>query len=466
MANLFDLSPEQQKEKIKSIVNEAVKKNNEQIQLLEKEKSSLKNQEEEDKYYMGLSGDPELSIDYLGGSIISLLSDILEGFGEVTKRLKEDLAKNPQRGGAPGEEEESAEQKIQKQADNLNQLIGEAQRQIEKLKTDVVSSKSLGPGTMEGEFKKGLGKAKNMGIAAFKTGVKWSEEFINDMIDLSMELSGQGKILETPLDQLSPELNKKLLVIAGVLKELSTNPATREAIREIAEAIGISIIEIMEQIKPELDKVTDEAIAMIDQVAEKSARGTMATGVSVAQAFLAEIPWVGGIIDFFLAIGKGFNSLMEVAKTFSDKGGDLAVKNAKLAKGTEESLKAGIDRIETAVDKAKNTLNEVQEKKEIPTTGDIKTSTTTTSVNKIIPEEQKKESLEEDKTKVGGGKTEYTPNKQIKNKIQKAGKRLRKTLKIFNKTLPKMRYSLKQNNKRNAKKSQKNKKKYTRKHIV
>jgi hypothetical protein len=222
----------------------------------------------------------------------------------------------------------------------------------------------------------------------------------------------------------------------------------------------------MEQIKPELDKVTDEAIAMIDQVAEKSARGTMATGVSVAQAFLAEIPWVGGIIDFFLAIGKGFNSLMEVAKTFSDKGGDLAVKNAKLAKGTEESLKAGIDRIETAVDKAKNTLNEVQEKKEIPTTGDIKTPTTSTSVNKMIPEEQKKKSLEEDRTKVGGGKTEYTPNKQIKNKIQKAGKRLRKTLKIFNKTLPKMRYSLKRNNKRNAKKSQKNKKKYTRKHIV
>jgi hypothetical protein len=465
MANLFDLSPEQQKEKIKSIVNEAVKKNNEQIQLLEKEKSSLKNQEEEDKYYMGLSGDPELSIDYLGGSIISLLSDILEGFGEVTKRLKEDLAKNPQRGGALGGEEESAEQKIQKQADNLNQLIGEAQRQIEKLKTDVVSSKSLGPGTMEGEFKKGLGKAKNMGIAAFKTGVKWSEEFINDMIDLSMELSGQGKILETPLDQLSPELNKKLLVIAGVLKELSTNPATREAIREIAEAIGISMIEIMEQIKPELDKVTDEAIAMIDQVAEKSARGTMATGVSVAQAFLAEIPWVGGIIDFFLAIGKGFNSLMEVAKTFSDKGGDLAVKNAKLAKGTEESLKAGIDRIETAVNKAKNTLNEVQEKKEISTTEDIKTN-----VKEKTPEERDQEaneSLSKDSTKVGGSrKSEYTPNKQIKNKIQKAGKRLRKTLKMFNKTLPKMRYSLKQNNKRNAKKSQKNKKKYTRKHIV
>ena len=192
----------------------------------------------------------------------------------------------------------------------------------------------------------------------------------------------------------------------------------------------------MEQIKPELDKVTDEAIAMIDQVAEKSARGTMATGVSVAQAFLAEIPWVGGIIDFFLAIGKGFNSLMEVAKTFSDKGGKLAVSNAKLAKGTEESLKAGIDRIETAVNKAKNTLNEVQKGSSLPTLQN------------------------------GGNKTEYTPNKRITNNIQKAGKRLRKTLKIFNKTLPKMRYSLKQNNKRNAKKSQKNKKKYTRKYIV
>ena len=94
MANLLDLPPEQQKEKIKSIINEAIKKNSEQIQLLEKENISLKNQEETGKFYMALSKDPELSLSYLGGSIISILTDILAGFGEVSKQIKEDLEKN------------------------------------------------------------------------------------------------------------------------------------------------------------------------------------------------------------------------------------------------------------------------------------------------------------------------------------------------------------------------------------
>ena len=49
-----------------------------------------------------------------------------------------------------------------------------------------VSSKSLGPGTIKSEFNRGLDKAKNMGIAILKTGVKWSEEFVNEMLDLKL----------------------------------------------------------------------------------------------------------------------------------------------------------------------------------------------------------------------------------------------------------------------------------------
>ena len=468
MANLLDLSPEEQKEKIKSIINEAIKKNSEQIQLLEKENSSLKNQEETGKFYMALSKDPELSLSYLGGSIISILTDILAGFGEVSKQIKEDLEKKPQGGGANGEGQESVEEKIKKEADNLNSLIGEAQRQLKKY--EEVSPKSLGPGTVKGELNKGLDEAKNIGIALFKTGVKWSEKFVNEMLDLSMEASGEGKILDTPLDELSPELNKKLLLLAGVLKELSTNPATKEAVREIAEAVGTSMVEIMEQIKPQLEKVTDEALELLENVGEKSARGATATGVSVAQAVLAEIPWVGGIIDFFLALGKGFNALMEVAKTFSDKGGKLAVSNAKAIKGSEDSVRAGIERIQTAVESAKKTLEEAQKGPSLPTTSDIKTPTTSdikTPTTLDIKTPTRSDISQGNSQFRGGGSTrDYIPNKQINKKIQKAGKRLRKTLKLFNKTLPKMNYSLKQNNKRRAKKSQKNKKKYTHKHIV
>jgi uncharacterized protein YneF (UPF0154 family) len=438
MDNLLDLSPEQQKEKIKNIITEVIKKKNDKIELLQKEIESLRNQEETDKYYMKLSKKPEISINYIGGAFVSLLSDIIVGFAEASKQIQKDFKSRPQIGGTTEEEV----QKIQKESANLNSLIGELERLLKKY--EEVSSKSLGPGTVQSQFKDGLNNAKNMGIAILKTGVKWSEEFINEMLNLSMDLSGEKNILDTPIDELSPELNKKVLLLAAILKELSENPATKEAVREIAEAIGTSLIEIMEEIKPELDKVSDEAVEMVDQVAVKSARGAMATGVSVAQAVLAEIPWIGGLIDFFLALGKGFNAFMEVGRTFSDKGGELAISNAKVIKGTEDSVNEGIERIKASVEKAKKTLQEAQKEPSLPSTPDINN---------------------EGNIQRAGGK-EYIPDKKIRNKIQKAGKRLGKTLKIFNKTLPKMNYSLKQNNKRKAKKSQKNKKKYTRKYLV
>jgi hypothetical protein len=280
---------------------------------------------------------------------------------------------------------------------------------------------------------------------------------------LTLSATGQKKILDTPLDELSPQLNKQLIVLAGVLKELATNPATREAIKEIAEAIGITIIEIMEEIKPQLEKVTDEGLEMLDQVSEKAARGSVATGISVAQAVLAEIPWVGGIIDFFLAIGKGFNSLMEVFKTFSDKGGKLAVTNAKVVKGTEDKVEAGIDRIETAVNNAEDKLKEVQDvtKGEVPElkAPELKAPELKAPMPSINQTTKQPSKIQ----KAGGKQIEYIPDKRIRNKIQKAGNRLKRTLKIFNKTLPKMKYSLKNNKKRHMKKSKKHNKRYSRK---
>jgi hypothetical protein len=151
--NLLDLPPEQQKEKIKSIITEAIKKNNEKINSLKKENIVLQNQETQDKYYIASSKEPELSIDYLGGAITNILSDILIGFAEVNKQIKEDLEKKPvQKGGGNGEEE--TRQKIKEESDNLNSLIGEAERQLKKYQE--VSSKSLGPGTVKSEFNKGL----------------------------------------------------------------------------------------------------------------------------------------------------------------------------------------------------------------------------------------------------------------------------------------------------------------------
>ena len=89
------------------------------------------------------------------------------------------------------------------------------------------------------------------------------------MIELGMALTGEAQILNTPVDELSPELNKKILLLAGLLKEVSENPATREAVKEIAQAIAITIIEILDEIRPAVNEVTDKTLEMLDEVSMK-----------------------------------------------------------------------------------------------------------------------------------------------------------------------------------------------------
>jgi len=468
MSKLLDLEPEVKEQKIKSVIKSSIMSKQEQLEKINKEIELLNKQEKDKVYYVE---NPTISVGY---AILTLFSDVLDGYSDAIKTMKKEIDEPKVMVGGVGEEGEksieNSKEQLKVQADKLEELIKQAKDEIEKLKQKgpSVSSGKKFTNDAQGQFNKALDRSKDIGIAMFKTGVKWSEEFISDIIELTLSATGQKKILDTPLDELSPQLNKQLIVLAGVLKELATNPATREAIKEIAEAIGITIIEIMEEIKPQLEKVTDEGLEMLDQVSEKAARGSVATGISVAQAVLAEIPWVGGIIDFFLAIGKGFNSLMEVFKTFSDKGGKLAVTNAKVVKGTEDKVEAGIDRIETAVNNAEDKLKEVQDvtKGEVPElkapelkAPELKAPELKAPMPSINQTTKQPSKIQ----KAGGKQIEYIPDKRIRNKIQKAGNRLKRTLKIFNKTLPKMKYSLKNNKKRHMKKSKKHNKRYSRK---
>ena len=104
-------------------------------------------------------------------------------------------------------------------------------------------------------------------------------------MDLSLDAMGDSDIANASWEELSPELNKKIVLLAGVLKELSENPATKEAVKEIAQAVAITMIEIMKEIEPELNKIADQGIEMMDEVATKSVRGATSTAISVAQAF-------------------------------------------------------------------------------------------------------------------------------------------------------------------------------------
>jgi len=420
--------------KINGVLDIAIENRENKVKKIEQEIESVKEQKGSGVYYTEMSDKDESSIETFGWAFVTIIGDILSGFSDAAKKIK--WKADAIRG-------DSNAKVISEQADKLGKIVGKVQEKTSELvekvdglykgganplsettddETTDDNTSSLGNENRQEDDSlttlslvdsaKSIGSEtashiKDIGIASVKTGIQWSADFINDMIEMGMELTGKAKILDTPVDELSPELNKNILLLAGLLKEVSENPATREAVKEIAQAIAITIIEILDEIRPAVNEVTDKTLEMLDEVSMKSVRGATATGISVAQAFIAEIPWVGGIIDMMLAIGKGFNVLMEAFQIIVDKGGPIGIKGIQTAVDTKQTVERGVDRIESAASSAMDA---------------IKLDTT--------QESQQQGGL-------------YIPNKQLNSKIHRGGKRLRKTMKIFSSTLPMLKFSCK-----------------------
>jgi len=429
MINLSDVpNPD---EKIKEVLKQAIKNRENRIKKINSQIDSIKKQDADGNIFVPLKQDPEFNVKYVGTAIITIIGDVLYGFGKGVELMKEGIDKQTGGQSTTGDKKEISKENVKNNTNKLSQVIDKAKTKANYQSLGVDANDTLN---------KSYAEAQRLGKTAFKTGLKWTEEFINMMIDLSLEMTGESKIGDTPWQELSPQLNKKLVLIAGLLKELSENPATREAVKEIAQAIAVTMIEIMKEIRPELDKVTDQALVMLDDVSEKAIRGAAKTGLSVIQAFVAEVPFWGGIVDFIIAIGKGFNAVMETYKVFVTKSSPMMVDTAKGYVKTEDTIEKGKDRITTAYDKAADTLKEAKD------------------VEKNIGGEVSKvDSIEKNKTPMKGGM--FSPDKKLKNKILKGGKRLKRTMKLFQDTVPRVRYSHKNRIHKNDK-SRRNKRKH------
>ena len=495
MNDLFDVSNPD--EKINNILKEAVKTRQGDIKTLHSEIDSIEKQEADDIIFTPLSKDPEdnLTPQYVASAVATLIGDTLMGFHKGVQKIKEDASADAnadasadaeQRGGKvnatkadknKADKTKPSADNIKTQADNLAQLMEKAAqkaKQIAKETTQNIksSSSSLGVDNRTA-LQDSYSKVSKLGHEAFKTGLLWTEKFINMMVDLSLDSLGQGDINNTSWEKLSPELNKKVVLFAGVLKELSENPATREAVKEIAQAVAISMLEIMEEIKPELNKITDEALEMLDEMATKSVKGATRTAMGVAQSFIAVIPWIGGMINFVLAIGKGFNALMEVYKIYMYRSTDMGIQGVQTYIKTENTINKGKNRIEGAYDDAMNKIKESQNKigdavaetkSKIPTVP--KMDVPKVDVPKMdVPKLDVPKTSVETKKEMKGGKDRFIPNKNIGNKIIKGGKRLHKTMKLFHKTVPRIKFTHRNKIYKHHKnrKSRRNKQKYTRK---
>jgi len=441
LLNGLNLSnPDENTEKnIKDIVNTAILEKQNAIKRSNAELDNLNQQEQSGVYDMPIDTNTGSNIHIIAVAILTILSDMLHGFQEATKYMKDDaVAIENDNGRIDGLNSNVIVKmggSIKAQADVLTRLISGANKQINKLIGGVGPSTGPSQGTVganavgaetadtslgeEGKqlAMKTLHVMKDIGEFGLKMGIKWYGDVMVKLVDTVMDLTGEEDILNTPIDKLSPELNKKILVLAGVLKGVSTNPVTKQAVKEIAQSVAITMIEVLKEIRPEVNKVADQGTEMLEEVSEKFVTGATGTGISVIQAFLAEIPWVGGIIDLFIAIGKGFNTLAKTYKVFVDKSGKMVVTSAQTIKNTEDTAMKGKDRIMSAVENVTNTINAEKQDSVVPTgnaTANMAGGMASGNTNILIG--------------------------RINSKIKRSDKRLRKTMKLFSETLPNLKF--------------------------
>jgi len=408
---------------IKELIQTFIKNKNRSLQetndSMTKEINSLKTQEQSGNYFIPLTTEPTFTTKYIGLAIISILGDIIDGIGEATNQIKEKVVelKNTQdatmRGGADDDNvdantvnADTDPQKIESMADNLSKLIVEAKGIISNIEDTLntkIPSNSYSSSNLLGY---GLNEANKIGKMAINTGIQTSERIINYIIDFVLDFTGNNNLADKTWQELSPELNKKLILFAAVLKELSENPATKEAIKEIAKVVAVSVVEWMKEIKPDVDMITDQTITMLKEIANKSVHGATSTSISVLQAFLAEIPFVGGILDLTIAIGKGFNALMKVFNVFVSRFSPIGIKGAETIVNTADKLGALKSKIEDETDKISQMVKEQRA---------------------VTPSQQ-------------GGQYMKRNNGRYRSGIMKSNKRIHKTMKLFHATLPRMKY--------------------------
>lgn len=443
LLNGLNLSnPDENTEKnIKDIVNTAILEKQNAIKRSNAELDNLNQQEQSGVYDMPIDTNTGSNIHIIAVAILTILSDMLHGFQEATKYMKDDAVAiendNDRMDGLNRNVIVKMGGSIKAQADVLTRLISGANKQINNLIGGV--GPSTGPSTGSGQETVGAETAdtslgeegkqlamktlhvmKDIGEFGLKMGIKWYGDVMVKLVDTVMELTGEEDILNTPIDKLSPELNKKILVLAGVLKGVSTNPVTKQAVKEIAQAVAVTMVEVLKEIRPEVNKVADQGTEMLEEVSEKFVAGATGTGISVIQSFLAEIPFVGGMIDLFIAIGKGFNTLAKTYKVFVDKSGKMVVTSAQTIKNTEDTAMKGKDRIMSAVENVTNTINAEKQDSVVPTGS----GNASGNVNMAG----------------GAAIAKSVLIARINSKIRNSDKRLRKTLKFFNETLPKMKF--------------------------
>ena len=185
-----------------------------------------------------------------------------------------------------------------------------------------------------------------------------------------------GKTLHTALSETETQLGftrkneiEKIDLLTKILNISSKDPAMKEAIKKLADAGADSFVIILKDIEPEIIKVSNQIRETITKTADKSIRGVVSSGLSIAQAAVAEVPVVGGVVDLLIAAGKSFNNLMAVVLTLTENSGKVAISSADTIVKAKEAFMKGEEKLSAGISSFKDAITGVVGK-----LGDLETS--------------------------------------------------------------------------------------------
>ena len=95
-----------------------------------------------------------------------------------------------------------------------------------------------------------------------------------------------------------------------ILGKMTRDPQVQKALKDMAEELSILGIQMLDTMKPTIDRMTDRSIETLNRTATRGAKGIMNTGMNIIEALLGEIPVAGGIIALVMAFLRGFNTAM------------------------------------------------------------------------------------------------------------------------------------------------------------
>ena len=421
-----------------------------------------------------------------------LLTAIIEGIGEATTQIKKASKQVNKSSSQSGGNDSSVDDPKKNAVDrNINDNIDRVDtdnksKNEDKDKEDDKEEEGLLEATING--------ASELSTVLVQKGVLVGSEAMTGIINFILKSTTGDALLGEGGKAGRENINQRLLLLTAVLQQLANDPLARKAIQDLSKEVTQETLEIIDITKPDIDKIVAEILTLINDVAAKSAAGLTSTVINVAMSVLGEIPFIGGLIDLTISIGRGFNALMKVTNVFVTKSSNATVQMAELKNkisnrpgnnsvnkkrlvNTADNLKnivtrglkssantvkniANSDAAKSAMASAKSGADFAKQKAQDVANSDavqnaqanatdlanrasVQVKSGVESAKDMANKAQMANKVANNVNPVvsGGSSKNKTMNtRKLRSRIAKSNKRLRKTIKLFHNTLPRMKY--------------------------